>query len=506
MTIYFIVALGGVIIGALTGATYLKSKSKSILSQQNNILENAEQRAKQLLTEAEEELTYTRNIIQDIEKDYTNLVPSLENRIQNKEVFLSKRDEKLESIQTKISQADQEINQSDQKYHQINSEIIDQLCEKTTLNLEEVKEEIQKDLQKEFQLHFSKESQTYLELLEDISIKKAQEDLKVVMQKYTEPSSTDRLDKFVELMSPKEALRIGGKDLENFEYIKEKLDVDIDIDEVEPNMLRVSGFILWKQEIAKSTIDKLAHLSHIDTAIIDKVIQQSTKEMDLHLQKIGQEIAQDIDIENKDPEFLKVLGRLQYRTSYGQNILFHSFEVGFFSQILANLLGEDPREAFLAGFFHDVGKALDQEKEGTHDLLGKEFLEAHGFDYQIYHPAHSHHYLVPVETTIGEIVIIADKISAGRPGARAESAEMYYERVKGLERIANEQEGVRKAYAISAGREIRTFIDENKFNDADMQKLAQKIAHQVEDELTYPGQIKVNIIRSLKSTDYANKK
>ena len=448
---------------------------------------------------------YKKQVVESLDEEYSHVVEPLESRVEKKSQFLLKRESKLQEIVSKSETEKAELLRIQEKLKGISTNALSELSKISNVDVEDALNDVKKSLQVEMQAYFANEENSLLEHLNNIANKRAQELLKVIMQKYSEPSSTDKLDKFIELISPKEALRVGGKNLENYEYISEKLNVDIEINQYEANIVKVSGFILWKQEIAKNVILKISQLSHIDFTIIDKVIEQSTKEMDTLLINIGRQVAKDINISQQDPNFMNILGRLQYRTSYGQNILFHSFEVGYFSQIIADLLGEDPRIAFLAGFFHDIGKAIDQESEGSHDLLGKEILEKYGFPYEIFHPAHSHHYLVPVETTIGEIVIIADKISAGRPGARAESAEMYYERVQGLERIAHEQEGIKKAFAISAGREIRVYLDENKISDTKMPDIANQIAHQIEDELTYPGQIKVNLIRSVESVDYANK-
>lgn len=506
MTTYFIILLFGIFVGALFAFSIKRSNQLKIESQKEAILEKANLKSQAILEEAKSEQAYKESLLQDIQTEYDELIPTLKSKVENKETFLQKRQHKIDTISQKINSQSQELKKLKKQSEDTTSETLDSLSQQASQTIDEAKTMIENGLEKDFQKYFSKEVRSFIDYVSNISVKKAQEDLKIVMQKYTEPSSTDRLDKHLELLSPKECLRVAGKDNHNFEYIQEKLDVDIEIDEHEPNVVRVSGFILWKQEIAKVTIERLTKLPSIDENIIDKIIEQSTREMDQHLIKIGRQVAKDIHLRDLDEEFLNILGRLQYRTSYGQNILFHSFEVAYFCQIIASLLGEDPRVAFLAGFFHDVGKAIDQDQEGTHDLLGKELLERHGFDYEVYHPAHSHHYLVPVETTIGEIVIIADKISAGRPGARAESAEMYIERVKGLERIATEQEGVKKAYAISAGREIRTFLDENKVTDSAMEEMAKTIAHQIESELTYPGQIKVNLIRTIQASTTANKK
>lgn len=506
MTTYILIIIFGLVVGALFAYGLSRSNQAKLQRKKTLILEEGRKNAHNLIKDSQSEQEYQEYLLKDIEEEYKTLIPSIKLKLEKKQSFLDKRQSKLTKLSTRISSYNDGIKDMESEVERINEKILDALSQRASKSIEIAKSDIKDSLQQDFQKHYTKEVQAFAEHISNISVKKAQEDLKVVMQKYTEPSSSDRLDKHLELISPKESLRVAGKDNQNFIYIQEKLGVDIEIDEVEPNMVRVSGFILWQQEIAKVTLERLSHLSHIDTNIIDKIIDQSEREMNQHLIKIGKEVAKDIHLQGMNDEFLNIIGRLQYRTSYGQNILFHSFEVAYFCQIIASLLGEDPRQAFLAGFFHDIGKAIDQGQEGTHDLLGKELLEEHGFNYEIYHPAHSHHYLVPVETTIGEIVIIADKISAGRPGARAESAEMYVERVKGLERIATEQDGVKKAYAISAGREIRTFLDEGKIKDKDMDQLAKTIAHQIESELTYPGQIKVNLIRKIQSSHFANKK
>lgn len=495
----------GLALSSLSLPIVYKRKSSNLKRQADKIVKDAQNESERLQSLSKEQIAFLEDNIKELNTEFDDVIPELEDRLKNKDAQLHRREDKVSNLNQKLDQISSDIENSKVQQKTIISQVLEQLSGKSNTKIDNIVSDLESKLTTEFSSHLERDAQNYLNALEETSIKKGQEIVKVVMQKYAEPSSTDKLDKMVETLSPKEAIRIAGENNQFFDYISEKLNVDIEVSEFEPNMIKVSGFILWKQEAAKRVVEKMAQLRSIDQVIIDKLIAQFESEIDKELTQIGLKVAKDIDIELRDPEFLKVLGRLQYRTSYGQNILFHSFEVGYFSQMLASLLGEDPRKAFLAGFFHDVGKAIDQEQEGTHDLLGKEFLEKHGFDYEIYHPAHSHHNLVPVETTIGEIVIIADKISASRPGARTESAEMYFERVKGLERIAKEENGVKKAFAISAGREIRTFVDENTISDQDMNLMAENIAHKIEGELTYPGHIKVNLIRSFKAVDHANK-
>lgn len=500
-----IIFLASALVSSLSLPVFYKQRTKSIQKYTDSIIKEAHKESERLKSLSEEQIKFIQDNIKELDSDHNEIIPDLESKLNNKQLLLDKRQNKLNILSEKLSNLTSSIKDAEIQKKTIISQVLEQLSGKANANIDDIVGSLESGLEAEFANHFEKDTLNYLNSLEDTSVRKGQEIVKVVMQKYAEPSSTDKLDKIVETLSPKEAIRISGENNQNFDYISEKLNVDIEISEYEPNLVKVSGFILWKQEAAKRVVEKLTQLRSINFEMIDKLIAQFESEIDKELIKIGAQVVKDIQLDNKDPEFLKVLGRLQYRTSYGQNILFHSFEVGYFSQMLASLLGEDPRKAFLAGFFHDVGKAIDQEQEGTHDLLGKQFLEQHGFDFEIYHPAHSHHHLVPVETTIGEIVIIADKISASRPGARSESAEMYFERVKGLERIAKEEDGVKKAFAISAGREIRTFVDETKTSDQDMSLMAENIAHKIEDELTYPGSIKVNLIRSFKAVDHANK-
>ena len=222
--------------------------------------------------------------------------------------------------------------------------------------------------------------------------------------------------------------------------------------------------------------------------------------------KEGVRAAEIVGIEKRDRELMVLIGRMKYRTSYGQNILYHSIEIAFFCEMLADAIGADSHVAKMAGFYHDIGKAIDQEVGEPHDYLSKQILEKFDYPWEIVHAAWTHHDAEPPETIEAQLVKAADALSGSRPGARTESAESYYERVQALEGLALDLTGVKKAYAVSGAREIRTFLDEDQIRDSEMPELAKKLAGEIEEQLTYPGKIKVNLIRILNAIEYANNK
>lgn len=392
----------------------------------------------------------------------------------------------------------------------------DLFLEKTFSALEKssgiVRDDMLKQLKSDFDSRFSLDYDRYLNkydtYAEDMAPKRARGILTGVMNRYSEPSSVDRFPNFITIPYDKVKGRIIGKEGRNIAYFEKKADVSVIFNDGDPNTLTVSCFHLLRREIALRALTKLCREKSIDEAIIDHAIERARYEVDKELLKIGLKMAKIIELpkQYQKEKLLKLIGRLKYRTSYGQNILYHSLEVAYFCAMLASEIGADVEVARYAGFFHDLGKAIDQDDgiDDPHDLLSKKILEEFDFPWEIVHAAWVHHDAEPAETVEAVLVKIADTLSASRPGARAESSDDYYSRIQALEGLALDTEGVEKVLTMSGGREIRTFVDTKAVSDSDMKKIAEGLAGRIEDTLSYPGKVRVNVIRQFWAKRKAN--
>lgn len=479
-------------------------QKKLLNAKVNKQLTLAKKKAALIVEEADEyKIKISRKIQSLVSSSQENTV-LLEKRIALKEGTLKKRNQKIEEKENAVLLNEQDINGLKVNIAQSREVLEDALTKKAKLSVGEAKETLFSGLESDFAAYFELSGNRYVENCKDNANKEAIHHLKSVMQKYSEPSSVDHLDKTIKVPKDITKGRLIGRGAKNLVYLEEQTGADI-IFEDQEGVITVSCFNLVIQETVKNAIIKLMKLDKIDFEAIDNALIQSRKELDLKLEKIGSEAAEIIGLKQTDPELMILIGRLKYRTSYGQNILYHSLEIAYFSAHLASEIGADVEVAKIGGFLHDIGKAIDQEVNGSHDYLGKEIMEKFGFSWEEVHAAWTHHDAIPIETVEAQIVKAADAISAGRPGARTESAQMYIERIQGLEKIALNTSGVKKAFALSAGREIRTIIDETKVTDQQMEEIAQKMASEIEENLAYPGKIKVNLIRTLESIDYANR-
>ena len=296
--------------------------------------------------------------------------------------------------------------------------------------------------------------------------------------------------------------RIIGREGRNIRTLETLTGVDLIIDDT-PEAVVLSSFDTIRREVAKITIEKLIQDGRIHPVRIEEVYEKSLKEVENKIKQEGERAAVDLGIMNLNKELTKTLGRLYYRTSYGQNVLKHSIEVGQIAGMLAMELGSDVKSAKRAGLLHDIGKAVDQEQEGTHVQLGADLARRFGEKEIIVHAIEAHHDDVPCNTLTDALVKIADTISAGRPGARRDTLEIYIKRLKKLEEIANSYEGIKQSFAVSAGREVRVIVQPNVFDDVASAKLARDIAKRIEDELEYPGQIRVTVVREARVTEIA---
>ncbi|MBR2068528.1 MAG: ribonuclease Y [Candidatus Gastranaerophilales bacterium] len=429
----------------------------------------------------------------------------LEHQLQD---IIKKEDElssKFQSITDKQANLDRRANELEKKEDYLADVIAKQISElervaqmsrdeAKTMLLNQLKDEL---AQEKIQLIRENEIQ-----IKESAEEKAREILSATMQKCAIEQVIETSVSVVSLPSDEMKGRIIGREGRNIRTLETLTGVDLIIDDT-PEAVVLSSFDPVRREIAKLTIEKLIQDGRIHPVRIEEVFEKSTREVENKIKQEGERAALDLGIMNLNKELTKTLGRLYYRTSYGQNVLKHSIEVGQIAGMIAAELGSDVKSAKRAGLLHDIGKAVDQEQEGTHVQLGAELARRFGEKELIVHAIEAHHDDVPCNTLTDALVKIADTISAGRPGARRDTLEIYIKRLKKLEEIANSYEGIKQSFAVSAGREVRVVVQPNVFDDAASAKLARDIAKRIEDELEYPGQIRVTVVREARVTEIA---
>jgi len=470
---------------------------KIIKSNANKNTLSIKERSQQKLLEIKDKYSKKIDSIKESIDLHLQTVESLESRYQQ-------RIQRFQNINEKKENLDKELEKLTKSRKENLTRLITDLEKQSQTTSSEAKNQIIKELESQTSACLSTNLNFYVERQKKLANLLSQDILKTSIQRITAESSVDKSNRILKLAS-----RNSFKKVMKFENLIKVLSETLNV-EIEPlereNSFRVSAFVMWNAEIAKKVISKIALSMNFSEEKLQETIVKAQNEFKKHLIMIGKKAASKLGLQNQSDNLYEVIGKLNYRTSFGQNILKHSFETGYLCSLIASQVGADPKVALLGGFFHDIGKALDQEVEGSHDVLGMEFLKEEGFPFEIYHPAHSHHNIVPIETIEGQIVVIGDKLSAARQGARTESLEMYLQRVQGLERIASESELVSKSFAVSAGREIRAYLNTHKSNDNDLQKVAKELVTKIEDELIYPGKIKVNIIREYQVSSIAKNK
>lgn len=512
MDLNILLIIGGTLLGALSSLIIVrinKNYKEELERRKQEILEKGKKEAEELLEKARSQTKEIKKNAQEENKRLEEQLESLKRTLSFKGNLLSKRETRNENITATINRLKTEIRKEKTATDEAKEEIMTKLKNKTKLTSETAKSTILDSFGKKAELTRAKYAQMIEEEIGEDAPVIAKNLLKGVIQRITSPSSVDKNSTAITIKQDRFKGLLIGKQGKNIEYLESLLpDVDI-IFNLEPKVIYAGGLNLVNRNIAKKAIEKLQNSTRkpriqIDHKKIKQAVEAARKEIDKAIIKAGKEAIKEANIKDKIPEeLLKLVGRLKFRTSFGQNVLRHSIEMAAAGAILAAEIGADIEKAKTAAFFHDIGKAIDHEVGGSHDQLSKEILEEHNFDPDIVHAAYAHHDAEPQKTPEAMIVKAADAISAGRPGARQESLTSYLERIQKLEEVVQDFEGVKKAYAISAGREVRIIINEEELKDGDMQKVAEGAANKIEEELTYPGKIKVNVIRTIKAVDYA---
>lgn len=517
-TVYLaLVGLLCLIVGGFAGAFLRKriveSKFESLDSYSKKILEEAHKEAKNVKKEAAlqaKDMLYQMKV--EVEKEAQEKREQMlahEARILHKEESLDRKIEQIEKREAKIGerergleQAERELKKKDAELERIAVEQKRRLEAIAGISSEEAKQMLIASMEEEARHEGAKIIRRIEMEAKAEADRKAQEILALAVKRYSGEYVAEKTVSVVTLPSEEMKGRIIGREGRNIRAIEAATGIDLIIDDT-PEAVILSGFNPVRREVAKVAIERLINDGRIHPARIEEIVAKVDKEIEASIKEAGEQAAFDVGVHGINGELIKLLGRLKYRSSYAQNVLQHSREVSFLCGIMASELGLNVKQAKRAGLLHDIGKAVDHEVEGPHSMIGAELARKYGESNHVIHAIAAHHEEVPPESVLAVLVQAADTLSGARPGARQETLESYVKRLEGLEKIASAFKGVNKSYAIQAGREIRIMVEGKIVDDDQAYLLCKEIAKKIEKELTYPGQIKVTVIRETRAVEYA---
>ena len=463
---------------------------------------DAEQKKKAMLVEAKEEVLKTKAEADREIKERRNEVLRLEKKAVQKEENLEKKlenvEKKAELLQAKEKEYENKLAQAEE-IKQKQQEVLESISQMTA---EQAKAYLLEKVETEVRHEAAVKITEIEQELKDTAEEKARDIITLAIQRCAANHVSESTVSVVDLPSDDMKGRIIGREGRNIRTIETLTGVDLIIDDT-PEAITLSSFDPMRREVARLTIEKLVTDGRIHPARIEEAVEKSKSEVEAIIKREGEQAVLQTGIHGMNSELIKLLGRLKYRTSYGQNVLTHSVEVAYISGIIADELGIDSALAKRAGLLHDIGKAVNHEVEGSHTQLGVDLAKKYRESAEVLHAIEAHHGDIEAQTLVAVIVQAADAISAARPGARRENLESYIKRLQKLEEIANSFDGVDKSYAIQAGRELRLMVKPEVVNDDQMAVIARDIVKQIEQELEYPGQIKVHVIRESRSIEYA---
>ena len=512
-----IAALVGIVLGAIAAIAYMRTakqgslheadeKIQSAHAQAESLIGDAKRQAetlkKEALLEAKEEIIKNKQAAEAEDKQRKNEIRSLENRVMQREESLDRRNDVLDKREHQLSSQQGQLDRRSRE--------LDDLYERQTAELERIadlsREDAHQELLNNVRSEVTHEAASIIrESEQNVRAechKTAQEIISLAIQRCASDHTAEVTVTSVHIPSDDLKGRIIGREGRNIRTFEQVSGVNLVIDDT-PETVVLSSFDPVRRETARVALENLIADGRIHPARIEEMYQKAESLVKQRVQEAGEQACFDAGIHDLHPELVKTLGALRYRTSFGQNVLRHSIEVGELAAIMASELGADERTARRAGLLHDIGKAVDHEVEGPHATIGADLARRYGEKPVIVHAIEAHHGDVDPETVIDVLVQAADAISASRPGARRESAENYIKRLEKLEEIANSYDGVERTYAMQAGREVHVMVQPEKISDAQSTVLAHDIAHQIEEEMEYPGQVRVVVIRESRAVDIA---
>ena len=476
-----------------------ESKAREII---DDAVKTAEAKKKESLLEIKEESIKNKNELEKETKERRAELQRYEKRVLSKEEALDKKADAIEKREAGFAAKEEQLKQREAKVEELGKQRVQELERISGLTSEQAKEYLLKTVEEDVKHDTAKMIKELEAQAKEEADKKAKEYVVTAIQRCAADHVAETTISVVQLPSDEMKGRIIGREGRNIRTLETMTGVELIIDDT-PEAVVLSGFDPIRREVARIALEKLIVDGRIHPARIEEMVEKAQREVDAMIREEGEAAALEVGVHGIHPELIKLLGRMKFRTSYGQNALKHSMEVSQLSGLLAGEIGLDVRVAKRAGLLHDIGKSIDHDVEGSHIQIGVDLCRKSKESATVINAVEAHHGDVEPETLIACVVQAADTISAARPGARRETLETYTNRLKQLEDITNQFKGVDKSFAIQAGREIRVMVVPEQVSDADMVLMARDIAKQIEYELEYPGQIKVNVIRESRVTDYA---
>jgi ribonuclease Y len=517
IVVYLLIAalLGG--LGFVAGFFYRKylidSHVASLEALGKKILDDARKEAENIKKEArvqsKEQLFLLRQEFDQETQERRQEFNQIERRLLHKEENLEKKAAALEEREAELNRKqkltanlEKDLAEQQEHYQKLLAEQNARLEQLAGMTAAEAKDLLLKTMEREVRIEAARMVKRIDTEAREMADRKAKEVIALAIKRYASDYVTEQTVSVVALPNEEMKGRIIGREGRNIRALEAATGVDIIIDDT-PEAVILSAFNPIRREVARRSLERLIADGRIHPGRIEEIVEKVTAEMDTSIREAGEEAAFDTGVHGLHPDLIKLLGKLKYRTSYAQNVLQHSIEVSYLCGIMAAELGLNEKQAKRAGLLHDIGKAVDHEAEGVHALIGADLAKRYGESTKVVHAIAAHHEDVPTESVMAVLVQAADTLSGARPGARREMLETYIKRLEALEKIARSFNGISKSYAIQAGREIRLIVESDKVNDEEAALLSRDVAKKIERELTYPGQIKVTVIRETRAVDYA---